>query len=124
MQIVDTRRYSLSAQHNVFKSISCLPFKYYSSPSNIVRCAFVFKLSSSNIISYSVFLKINAQPKKSTTKIVQLDRTKVKVLRKLKDVLIRLSSNPKVFQIIDINDDDEVEAHVGSFIPDLGCTQT
>lgn len=34
--------------------------------------------------------------------IVQLDKTKVKVLGELNFVLIRLSSNSKVFQIIDI----------------------
>jgi hypothetical protein len=58
--------------------------------------------ASSNIMPYFVCLKINAQPQKSAIQIVQLDRTKVKVLGELKDVLIRLSSNPKVFQIIDI----------------------
>ena len=35
-------------------------------------------------------------------KIIQLDRTNVKVIGELKSVLIRLSSNPKVHQIIDI----------------------
>jgi hypothetical protein len=36
---------------------------------------------------YSVFLQINAQPQKSAIQIVQLDRTRVKVLGELKDVL-------------------------------------
>jgi hypothetical protein len=35
-------------------------------------------------------------------KIIQLDRTSVKVIGELKNVLIRLSSNPKVHQVIDI----------------------
>jgi hypothetical protein len=35
-------------------------------------------------------------------KIIQLDRTDVKVIGELKNVLIRLSSNPKVHQVIDI----------------------
>jgi len=35
-------------------------------------------------------------------KIIQLDRTNVKVIGELKNVLIRLSSNPKVHNIIDI----------------------
>jgi hypothetical protein len=40
--------------------------------------------------------------KSSSIQIVQLDRTRVKVLGELKDVFIRLSSNPKVHQTIDI----------------------
>ena len=36
------------------------------------------------------------------TKIIQLDKSHVKVFRELKDVLIRLSSNSKVHQSIDI----------------------
>jgi hypothetical protein len=35
-------------------------------------------------------------------KIIQLDRTDVKVIGELKNALIRLSSNPKVHQVIDI----------------------
>ena len=38
----------------------------------------------------------------SNTKIIQLDRSHVKVFKELKDVLIRLSSNSKVHQTIDI----------------------
>jgi hypothetical protein len=40
--------------------------------------------------------------KPSNLKIIQLDRTNVKVIGELKNVLIILSSNPKVHQIIDI----------------------
>jgi hypothetical protein len=76
-----------------------LTFKIFNK--NVHNCL-VDSGASSNIMPYSVCLKINAQPQKSATQIVQLDRTKVKVLGELKDVLIRLSSNPKVFQIIDI----------------------
>ena len=38
----------------------------------------------------------------STLRIIQLDRTNVNVIGELKNVLIRLSSNPKVHQVIDI----------------------
>ena len=38
----------------------------------------------------------------SKTKIIQLDKSYVKVFEELKDVLIRLSSNSKVHQTIDI----------------------
>jgi ribonuclease HI len=57
---------------------------------------------SSNIMSWSVCQKINAEVEPSTLKIIQLDRTSVKVIGKLRNVLIRLSSNPKVHQVIDI----------------------
>jgi hypothetical protein len=58
--------------------------------------------ASSNVMPWSVCQKINAEVELSTLKIVQLDRTNVKVIDELKNVLIRLSSNPKVHQVIDI----------------------
>jgi hypothetical protein len=58
--------------------------------------------ASSNVMPWFVFKKINAEVEPSTLKIIQLDRTDVKVIGKLKNVLIRLSSNPKVHQVIDI----------------------
>jgi hypothetical protein len=45
---------------------------------------------------------INTEVEPSTLKIIQLDRTNVKVVGELRNVLIRLSSNPKVHQVIDI----------------------
>jgi hypothetical protein len=58
--------------------------------------------ASSNVMPLSVCQKINAEVQPSDLKIIQLDRTNVKVIGELKNVLIRLSSNPKVHQIIDI----------------------
>jgi hypothetical protein len=58
--------------------------------------------ASSNVMPWSVCQKINAEVQPSSLKIIQLDRTSVKVIGELKNVLIRLSSNPKVHQIIDI----------------------
>jgi hypothetical protein len=58
--------------------------------------------ASSNVMPLSVCQKINAEIKPSDIKIIQLDRTNVTVVGELKDVLIRLSSNLKVHQIIDI----------------------
>jgi hypothetical protein len=58
--------------------------------------------ASSNVMPLSVCQKINAEVKPSDLKIIQLDRTNVKVIGEIKNVLIRLSSNPKVHQIIDI----------------------
>jgi hypothetical protein len=58
--------------------------------------------ASSNVMPLSICQKINEEVKPSDLKIIQLDRTNVKVIGELKNVLIRLSSNPKVHQIIDI----------------------
>ena len=58
--------------------------------------------ASSNIIPYSICEKLNIAPQNSLVSIVQLDRTKVKVFGEIKSVSIRLSSNPKFSQIIDI----------------------
>ena len=58
--------------------------------------------SSSNVIPYYVFKKLNVEPKVCKINIIQLDRSHVKVLGKLKDVLIHLCSNSKVHQTIDI----------------------
>jgi hypothetical protein len=58
--------------------------------------------ASSNVMPWSVCQKINTEVEPSTLKIIQLDRTNVKVIGELKNVLIRLSSNPKVHQVIDI----------------------
>ena len=50
----------------------------------------------------SVCQKINSEVEPSTLKIIQLDRTSVKFIGELRNVLIRLSSNLKVHQVIDI----------------------
>ena len=58
--------------------------------------------ASSNILPKSICAKVNIQPQKSTVRIVQLDRSQVEVIGELNQVTIRLLSNPKVCQIIDI----------------------
>jgi len=62
---------------------------------NVHKCM-VYSSASSNVMSFSVFQKINAEVQPSSLKIIQLDRTNVKVIGELKNVLVRLSSNPKV----------------------------
>ena len=59
----------------------------------------------------SVAKKINAQIQKSGIKILQLDRSRVQVTGELKDVQIRLVSNPNVWQTIDIIVVDIPEAY-------------
>ena len=44
--------------------------------------------ASSNVMPYSVCKKLNAQPKMCRTRIIQLDRSHVKVMGELKDVMI------------------------------------
>ena len=66
---------------------------------------------SSNVMAYSFCKKLNAEPHMSKTKIIQLDRSHVNVFEELKDVLIRLSSNSKVHQKIDIIVVDILEAY-------------
>ena len=58
--------------------------------------------ASSNILPKSICAKLNVQPQKSVVRIVQLDRSQVEVIGELNQVTIRLSSNPKVCQVIDI----------------------
>eukprot|EP00253_Pinus_taeda_P003804 PITA_03804 len=58
--------------------------------------------ASSNILSRTVCEKLNVQPQKSVVRIVELDRSQVKFVGELNQLTIRLSSNPKFFQVIDI----------------------
>lgn len=44
--------------------------------------------ASSNVVPYSVCKKLNAQPKMCKTKMIQMDRSHVKVMGELKDVMI------------------------------------
>jgi ribonuclease HI len=71
--------------------------------------------ASSNVMPWSVCQNINAKVEPSSLKIIQLDRTNVKVMGELKNVLIRLSSNPKVHQFIDIIVVDILEVY-GMFL--------
>jgi len=67
--------------------------------------------ASTNVMPTSVAKKINAQIQKSRIKILQLDRTHVQVTEELKNVQIRLVSNPIVWQTIDIIVVDIPEAY-------------
>ena len=67
--------------------------------------------ASSNVMPYLVCKRLNAQPKMCRTKIIQLDRSRVKVIGELKDVMVRLSSNLKVHHVIDVIVVDIPEAY-------------
>ena len=55
-----------------------------------------------NVMPLSVCKKINGQPKPTTWQVTQLDRTNVKVVGEMEDVLIRLFAKEKICQYIDI----------------------
>ena len=57
---------------------------------------------SINVMPLSVYKKINGQPKPSTWQVLQLDKTAIKVIGEMEDVLIRLSADERVCQYIDI----------------------
>ena len=57
---------------------------------------------SSNVMPLSVCKKLNGKYVPSNSQITQLDRTNVKVVGEMKDVLVRIACNPSVYQIIDI----------------------
>ena len=58
--------------------------------------------SSMNVMPLTVCKKINGQPKPTSWEVTQLDRTSVKVVGEMENVLIRLSTNEKICQFIDI----------------------
>ena len=58
--------------------------------------------ASTNVMPLSVCRRLNGKYVPSNSQITQLDRINVRVLGEMKDVLIRLASNPSIFQIIDI----------------------
>jgi hypothetical protein len=71
----------------------------------------VYLGASSNTMSYSMCKKLKIDPNNYSIQIVQLDRSNVKVLEEFKSILIRLSSNPNVHQIIDIIVVDILESY-------------
>lgn len=66
---------------------------------NVHNCLVNFS-ASCNKMPYSICQKLNIIPHESTTQIIQLDISKVIVLGEINEVLIRLSCQPKVFQIL------------------------
>jgi hypothetical protein len=58
--------------------------------------------TSYNVMPLKVCEKLNSKPKAYDIQIIQLDINRVKVIGELKNVLIRMSTNPKIHQTIDI----------------------
>jgi len=58
--------------------------------------------SSVNVMPLAICKKINGKPKPTAWEVTQLDRTNVKVVGEMENVLIHLSANNKICQFIDI----------------------
>jgi hypothetical protein len=86
-----------------------LTFEFFNG--NLHNCL-VDLATSSNFMSLSICKKLNAVPLKSDKHVIQLDKTHVKVMGELKDVMIRIATHPKFMQVIDIIVVDILEAHV------------
>jgi hypothetical protein len=76
-----------------------LTFEFFNR--NVHNCM-VDSGASSNVMPLKFYEKLNAKPENFDIQIIQLDRSRVKVIGELNNVLIRLSFNPKVHQTIDI----------------------
>ena len=59
----------------------------------------------------SMCKKLNTVPLKNDKHVIQLDRTQVKFMGELKDVMIRIETHPKSMQVIDIIVVDIPEAY-------------
>ena len=57
---------------------------------------------SVNVMPLAVYKKINRQPKPTAWEVTQLDKTSVKVVGEMENVLIHLSTNNKICQFVDI----------------------
>ena len=66
---------------------------------------------SSNVIPLSICKKLNVIPLQSDKHVIQLDRTQLKVMGELRDVMIRTTTHPKLVQVIDIIIVDIPEAY-------------
>lgn len=51
---------------------------------------------SSNVMPYVVCKKLNLDPQRLATQVVQLDHLNVKVMGEMKDIIIKISSNLKL----------------------------
>jgi hypothetical protein len=68
---------------------------------NVHNCM-VDSSAFSNVMPLKVCEKLNVKIEEYDIQIIQLDKTRVKVIGELKNFLIRMSSNPKIHQTIDI----------------------
>jgi hypothetical protein len=93
---------------NCFVLLFLLTFKVFNR--NLHNCL-VDSGASSNFMPLSICKKLNTVPLKSDTHVIQLDRTQVKVMGELNDVMIRIATHPKFVQVIDIIVVDILESY-------------
>ena len=99
---------ALGESINIILYLFLLSFEIFNH--NVHNCL-VESGDSSNVMPLLVCKRINGQPIPSPSRIIQLDRSIFKVTGEMKDVLIRLSADPKVCQFIDIMVVDIPEAY-------------
>ena len=66
---------------------------------------------SSTVMPYAIAKRLHAIPEKTRTQIMQLDRTNVKAIGELKDVLIWMFAKPQYTKVINIVVVDLPEAY-------------
>jgi hypothetical protein len=67
--------------------------------------------ASSNVMPLAICNKLGTVPLKSDKHVIQLDRTQVKVMGELKDVMIKIMTHPNFVQVIEIIVVDIPEAY-------------
>ena len=77
---------------------------------NVHNCL-VDSRASANVMPLLVCKRINGQPKPSNGKIIQLERTTMKVVGEMEDMLIHLSADERVCQFVDTMVADVPEAY-------------
>jgi hypothetical protein len=77
---------------------------------NLHNCL-VDSRASSNVMPLSICKKLKVVPLKSDKHVMQLERTQVKVMGELKDVMIKIVTHPKFVKVIDIIVVDIPEAY-------------
>ena len=77
---------------------------------NVHNCM-IDSWASSNVMPLSICKKLNPTWEPFPLHIVQLDRSKVKVIGRLRNVLLRLYAGPRIHQTIDIMIADILETY-------------
>jgi hypothetical protein len=100
--------FSVDKKGNPFVPPFLLTFEVFNI--NLHNCL-VDSGASSNVMPLSICKKLNAVLLKSDKHVIQLDKTQVKFIGELKDVMIRMATHPKFVQVIDIIVVDIPEAY-------------
>jgi hypothetical protein len=100
--------YSEGRKENPFVPPFLLTFKVFNR--NLHNCL-VDSGASSNVIPLAICNKLGDFPLISDKHVIQLDKTQVKVMGELKDVMIRIVTHPNFVQIIDVIVVDIPEAY-------------